>query len=281
MMNCDQIKALLEAYALDALDDAERRQVEHHLAECADCRSRAADYAEVASRLPQALSAAAPLRPPAALKSRLLASLEAGSSSAASDRAVPPAPQRSAGDPHRDTVRSTGSPGQPRARRYLRTISLLAAIVLLALSLAWSARLSLALAEERALRAELAQLVGRQEIVLEVVDADTTVRRVLRPPAGDSASYGKLFTRTDLPYVVAMAARLPQPPEGMAYHLWLTRQGETRLAGTLHVNEDGFGLLVLEADQDGPTYDSALITLQPEGSTSLTGEPILTWENPD
>ena len=75
-----------------------------------------------------------------------------------------------------------------------------------------------------------------------------------------------------------LAARLPQPPAGQAYHLWLTSQGQTYLGGVLAVNAQGFGLLVFDADHDGPVYEAAQLTLQPEGSTAPSGSPVLTWQ---
>jgi hypothetical protein len=138
---------------------------------------------------------------------------------------------------------------------------------------------AVALARERALRAEFANLVDQQELVLEVIDSNKTTRRVLLPPEkGSSDAYGKLFTRSDLPHVVAMAARLPQPPAGQVYHLWVTSAGQTRLAGVMKVNEQGFGLLVFDADRNGPVYDSAQLTLQPIGSATAAAPPILTWK---
>jgi hypothetical protein len=140
--------------------------------------------------------------------------------------------------------------------------------------------LSVALARERALRAEFANLVDQQEIVLEVIDSTQTTRRVLLPPEkGASNAYGKLFTRADLPHVVTMAARLPQPPAGQAYHLWVTpTAGQTHLAGVLRVNEQGFGLLVFDADRNGPVYDDVQLSLQPVGSTAPAASPLLIWK---
>jgi hypothetical protein len=85
--------------------------------------------------------------------------------------------------------------------------------IVLVLSLAWSARLSEALDQERAQHERIAaHFSQQQEIVLEVVDADDATRVILRSPDADSRAYGKLFTRPDLPHVVALAARLPVPP---------------------------------------------------------------------
>lgn len=50
-MNHDEISELLGAYALDAVDDDERRVVEEHLVACARCRAEVAEHREVATFL--------------------------------------------------------------------------------------------------------------------------------------------------------------------------------------------------------------------------------------
>jgi anti-sigma-K factor RskA len=55
-----EIHALSGAYALDALDDLERAQFEHHLAQCAECRAEVASFRETAARLSEPWSAKSP-----------------------------------------------------------------------------------------------------------------------------------------------------------------------------------------------------------------------------
>jgi hypothetical protein len=251
-MTCqDPIRELLEAYVLDALDPTERTRVELHLKTCANCQRLVSEYAEVASKLPQALATASQLSMPPEIKSRVFEIV-------AAERASTP-------------TRQTLFRWRPRLVTW-------ALAILLAFSLAWGFRLNVALAQERALRSEFADLVDQQEIVLEVIDSNKTTKAFLRATADDSNSYGKLFTRSDFPDVVAMAGRLPVPPEGGAYHLWVTQNGQTHLAGIMKVNEKGFGLLVFTADQPGPVYEAAQLILQPRGSTSPSGTPIISWQ---
>src|SRR5918996_4357070 len=222
-MTCqDPIRELLEAYVLGTLDPTERTRVELHLQTCADCQRLVSEYAEVASKLPQALATASQLSMPPEIKSRVFETL-------AAERASTP-------------TRQILFKWRPR----LVTLSL---AILLAFSLAWGFRLNVALAQERALRIEFANLADQREIVLEVIDSSKTTKAFLRATASDSSSYGKLFTRSDMPDVVAMAGRLPVPPAGQAYHLWVTEDGKTYLAGVMKVDENGFGLLVFTADQ--------------------------------
>ena len=251
-MTCqDPVQELLEEYVLGTLDAAEQARVERHLQNCEDCQRLAQEYAEVASKLPQALAKASELPLPPEIKTHLLQTL-------ASERS--PA-----------SVRVNVFGWRPR-------LVMWGLAILLAFSLAWGFRLNVALAQERALRSEFADLVDQQEIVLEVIDSNKTTKAFLRATTSDSRSYGKLFTRSDFPDVVAMAGRLPVPPSGQAYHLWVSEQGETYLAGVMKVNDKGFGLLVFTADQPGPIYEAAQLILQPIGSTSPSGEPIIAWQ---
>jgi hypothetical protein len=260
-MDHKRIADQLAAYSLGALDAAARQEVEQHLAGCAECRQLASELAETADLLPLALATASPVQPPDDLKARVLQAAQTPAPLSAGASNEPP--------------RQWNAPWD--AGRW-RALAAAAAVIVLALSLAWGVRLSEALDQERALRERIAaHFTQQQEIVLEVVDADDATRMILRSPDPDSRAYGKLFTRPDLPHVVAMAARLPQPPAGQTYHLWLTSEGRTFLAGVLPVNDQGFGLLTFDADHDGPLYDAAQLTLQPPGAESPGGETVLTW----
>src|SRR6266511_2070203 len=139
-MDCEQIREKLEAYALGALDADEQARVEQHLAECAECRQLAAEYAETVNRLPQALATASPLTLPASLKDRVVQSLP-GEQPALSQTAQLPS-------------RQPGTSGQWALRRprLWAAVAGIAALLLVVL-LAWNAQLNVALAQERSLRA--------------------------------------------------------------------------------------------------------------------------------
>ena len=288
-MDCEQIREQLEAYVLGALDPQEHAELQAHVADCPDCRQLVRELADTAGVLPQTLAAASPLRLPPAIKDSLLQKL-AQESATEPQPGEPSSPQPAAEPPTalRSTINGNlNQPGPGRASRLWagwgpsRVVAVAALMLLLIVAVALGARLSTALAEGRTLQSQLANLFDQQEVVLEVVDSEHTVKRVLLAPEPrpDSPlpSYGKLYTRSDLPHVVAMVARLPDPPAGQAYHLWLTAQGQTSLAGTLKINEQGFGILVFDAATDGPVYDKAELTLQPSGSTLPSGDVILTW----
>jgi hypothetical protein len=239
-MNHAEVLERLEAHSLGALDPAERAEVDAHLEHCGSCLREAEAYRLVADALPGALALATPARRSPVVKPRMLRRLA----------------------PHRRW--------EPFALG-----GFAAAVVVLAATLAWSVQLNQALAQERAFYAALA---GQQEIVFEVIDSPQTNRIVLRPPVSGATSYGKVFTRPDLPYLVAMAGRLPAAPNGEAYHLWLTfADGETVLGGVLMPNRDGFAALVYEADRNGPVPQAVRLTLQDIGAEAPEGVPALLW----
>jgi anti-sigma-K factor RskA/putative zinc finger protein len=218
---------LLEGYALHALEPDETRAVEDHLAGCRECRQVLAEYEEALAGLPAALGAASPMRLHPALKQRVMRSL---------DR---PGRRRLAG------------------QAWWRAAAVVAAL-LLAASLAWNWRLSVELAHQRAVQAEL---VGRithdQATVFDVVDSPATTKRMLRSPADESMTgpYGKVFSRSDSADVVVMVNRLPQPPENQRYQLYLTStDGTVTVAGTLPVDGEGFSYLVARSDHAGPRF---------------------------
>jgi len=244
-----EVRERLEAYALGALDAEEADAVAAHLAGCDECRADLADLRRVADGLPAALEITSPLRVHPSVKRRVLAAI-----------------QRPARQSH--------------FRPALWPIAAAAALVMFIGSTAYAVHLRI---EQQDLavsvRAETLSKLGAtlsqgdQLRVLEVLDSSTTVKRPLRPadpgrPAFHD-SYGKLWTRGDDADVVVMVNRLPQPPPGQPYELYVTSNGRTSHAGTLKPDADGFAMLLFRADRNGPTYQRAVVTLE--------GTPVLQW----
>ncbi|MGA8247905.1 MAG: zf-HC2 domain-containing protein, partial [Nocardioides sp.] len=67
------IHALSGAYAVDALDDAERAQFEAHLATCPECRAEVRSFSETAALIAEAVVEA----PPPGLRAGVLAGIGA------------------------------------------------------------------------------------------------------------------------------------------------------------------------------------------------------------
>lgn len=271
-MECDRIREQLEAYALDALEPAERAEVERHLEACDECRRIAVTLAELVALFPQAVTYAAPAAPSDEVKARLLAAVSAQSMLAG---------QRSSIVTREPSVRRSDTPGDAgrSPRRAWRTFAYAVPVVLLIFSLAWGFRLAGALERERDLKIEyldlLDEVVGEQELVFEVIGFNDTDQQFLQAQQADSTSYGKVFTRPSMPYVVVMAGRLPEAPSDATFHVWITADGRASLAGELTVDDHGFGLLVYTVEEPGPNYDAAFVTLQSPSENMPAGTEIL------
>jgi hypothetical protein len=253
--NCERIQGLLGSYALGVLENGDLAKVEAHLEGCPACREVVHEHEQAVHALPSALAAASPVELPRTLRQRVLQHV-------ADERGLP----------HHDRATK-------RQRGWPRAAFAIATLTVAALFVAWDARLDDARSQERELRARLAKLEGLQPVVLEVVDSRHTVKRVLLPPEerSDSRAYGKVFTRTDLPDVVAMANRLQQPPPGQAYHLWATAGGRVRLIGVMPIDKRGFALLVFKAKRAAPRYEEVRVLLQRRGARRPSGTPALVW----
>jgi hypothetical protein len=246
-MDHSDVRVRLEAYALGALESDEAEAVREHVARCPDCAVELAAFERVADGLPEALAAASPLRIHRSLQRRIVARVQ-------------------------------GRPG----RRLLPVPWLLPAVAVLAIVLflassLYALSLRQQLAEGQVLRQQSLEKVQArlsqpdQYRVLEVLDSTSTTRRLLRSVDPDHPdAYGKLWTRGDDADVVVMVNRLPQPGPGQRYVLTLTSaDGRTVSPGQLAVDPDGFAMLLFAADRRGPTYRSAVV--------SLDGKPLVQW----
>jgi len=233
-------EALLGAYALGALTEAEALQVEAHLAACEQCAARAAEFQQIAKGL---LHLAPEVEPPAALRARLKAAL---------DQDAQPA-RRS----------------NPAGRR-LGWAGALAAVALLALNSAqWvrnaslQAQLESLAAQERA--GQTAQAL-RSYPSSQVVELEAEGIR------------GTLVYDPGFPLAVLYIWGLEDPGPRQAYQAWLISADGTRTSGGLLElpEEQGFAWLVVRANRPLQDYSGFGLTLEPAGGSPLpTGPRIL------
>ena len=248
-MDHSDVRELLGAYSLGALDPEDAEAVAVHLATCPECRVELAGLRRVADGLPMALEAASPLRVHPSVRRRVVAAVQR------------PAPRR-------------------HFRPALWPAATVAALLLFVGSTVYAVHLrveqqDLAVSVRTETLHELGETLSQpdQLRLLEVLSSSTTVQRSLRPvdPAspGFDSSYGELWTRSDDADVVVMVNQLPEPPPGQHYELYLTSNGRIIDCGSLRMDADGFAMMLFRADQDGPTYQRAVVT--------LGGTPVLQW----
>jgi anti-sigma-K factor RskA len=251
-------QSLAAPYVLGALDAAERRAFEAHVATCASCRQELRDLQPIVD----ALAYAVPQRTPRPeLRERVLR-----------------------------TVAGTATTRAPAPARAPRSWLPLAAAILLAAALgaaAWwfQARVAeldarLQDSERRAANAERQVTEARQgaddtQAALAILTAPDLVRIDLagQPPAPRataralwSRNNGMVFTATDLP---------PAPP-GRVYQVWVVTAEAPVSAGLLAREPAGRATAVFRTPADIGTPVAAAVTLEPEGGVPApTGDKYL------
>jgi anti-sigma-K factor RskA len=237
----NDVHALVGAYAVDALDDIERAAFERHLAGCTDCRAEVASLQEAASLLSETTAVEAP----AELRSRVLAGIT-------TVRPLPPI------TPEPTVTTET----RTRSRRFRLATLVAAAAVIAAVGVdaaiwhPWSD--------------DSSQTVSDASAVLAAPDAQSTS---LDFDGGASAT----VTHSDsVGKAVIVTHKMPPPPKGMVYQLWLQQP----VSGMVSA-----GVMPIEADQtvvlagDAATAKAAGITVEPEGgSDHPTSEPIALFD---
>lgn len=230
---------LTGAYALDAIDGAERDRFEHHLNRCQPCSHEVRGLRETATRLAIAVARV----PPPQLRARVLAA-------AALTRQLPPA-----SDPR--------PLPQPRARWLPRAaVGLAAAVVALAVALG----LTLASAQR-----QLDAARSQQQAVAAVLSSPDARILTDRTSLGGTATV--VVSRSERKMIFT-ATGLPALPGAKVYQLWLLGQPRTRSAGLLPLPSAGSTAPVLASGL--ASGDRVGVTVEPAGGTAQpTTTPIV------
>jgi len=242
--NGHEIHALSGAYAVDALDPAEKAEFEAHLAACATCRAEVAGLREATALLAETTEVA----PPPELRGRVLAQI-------ATVRPLPPeAPVAASGE---EVVAL-------RSRRRPWTMLAAAAAVVAVVgggAVVW----------QQASGPDQHQTqLSAVDRVLQAADA----KRVnVSLPGGVRASVVRSVTEGK---AVLVTRNMPPAPAGRIYELWLQTPGGAMVpAGTM--TDGGSRTVLLRGDATSAT--GAGITVEPEGgSESPTSEPIALFD---
>jgi anti-sigma-K factor RskA len=261
----DDIHSLVGAYAVDAVDDAERARFEEHLATCAECRAEVESLRGAAAHL----AASADTAPPASLKASLLRDIR-------SVRPLPPVVDE------QDELPGDGGPRQDPAPAADPTPAPTAEV----------ADLETRREQKAARRNPVARWVAAAAAAAAVVVGGVVWQPwdngPSRPPVAASAQQQVLRasdarTYTDRSTTVVRSASLkkavvkvtlPPPPAGKVYEVWLQHpDGHMVKAGLIpDVSRARDGVLL---EGDAATATGAGITVEPAGgSDSPTSVPV-------
>ncbi len=211
-VGCEDVRDLLDAAALDALDEPDASVVAAHVDDCQACRA-ALDRARDAAA---AIGLSAPLlRLPAAARHRVLAEVRA-----------------------------------ERAWRGRRWALLAAASLLLAAGLGvWAISLQLQVND---LRHDLAAAPTESDMAAVFSMAlDPDVRAVSLAPASEGGEAQARYVWRKDGLGLLLVDHLPAIHDDQVFALWFVDDGDARLAGTFHPYEGGRGWLLVE-EPPGP-----------------------------
>jgi anti-sigma-K factor RskA len=224
-----EIHTLSGAYAIDALDDIERARFERHLAECGECNGEVQSLREAAAVLPESTATA----PPASLRDRVLADIDAV-------RPLPPA--------------VTAAPQRPR-RRFAALVAVAAALVAIGGvgATVWHPWSDVSSETD---------LSATQRVLL-APDAETSTEQL-----GDGATVK--FTRSNSlnQAVVRVEGMAPAGPDRV-YQLWLQHGNDMISAGLMKPGADQLVLL----DGDPASASAFGITREPAGGSPKPTRP--------
>jgi hypothetical protein len=255
------VRELIAAYAVGALEGEDSGLVQDHLGECGFCANLAREAAEVAHYLPYAAPAQ---RVPAGSLERLMASV------ADANRAPEPAaaPALSVFGARRRWLERL----LDQIKTPVFAPAITAVVLLLGLG-GWNMLLMGELKEERRQMSALQGRLAQQTHLMVMVTSGSTVTKPLQgTPLAPSAEV-RLVMDGETNSAMLMATRLPPPPAGRIYQVWLGRQGARMPAGRLVVDADGDGECNLLLDASVHSYDSAWITLEPAEGGPLPNSP--------
>jgi len=249
---------LTGAYALDAVDDAERDRIRRHLARCPACAQEARGLREAATRM--ALAAAEP--PPPQLREKVMAAVAqtrqqapAGEPSTLTRKGA--AWRQAAGRGRHGSSAAPGRAWMPRLAAVAMSLVVVAAVVLAVAQVVTQSRLNTARAQQAALSA-----------VLSAPDARTATASV------QNGGPVTVVYSHDERRMIFTAHGLPPLTGGKVYELWLMAPTSNRPEGLLDLQPGGRAVPVVASglrpgDQTGLTVEPA------GGSAQPTTTPIV------
>ena len=231
-MTHDDYKQMISAHALSALDAADERALNEHLAKCASCRRDFSEFQATAAKL--ALSAD-PLEPSKLVREKLLARIR----SEKSVSSVVPLPS-----PRRNVWNSLGSVGSIAA--IVIFLALVVGVVLL-----WQ--------QNRRLR-------ERDEILQLILAPGTRVAQLSGTAQASSASAKLAYNQNG--HAVLIVDNLPQAPAGKAYQLWYIVDNKPVAGKTFVPGPSGRGLLNDQIPEEARKSAVFAVTLEPAGGVA-------------
>jgi anti-sigma-K factor RskA len=248
LMSEEHVFELLAGYALGILDEEELSLVTEHLQGCDVCQREVAAYAETAGQLTRITAQSIPAPE---LKAKVLQKVNQAAGSHQSK--IPnPTPEKIG---FREVL----------GNLFRRPVGLAFGVLTLLVILLLGVNNILLRQQVKELQAQVPS--GYMQIVrLESTDL-----------APETSGYVMVFR--DQNYGSLAVTHAPLLTEDQQYQIWLIQDGVRTSGGVFSVNEDGYGNLMVSAEQPLDSFQSFGVTIEPlGGSPQPTAEKILGGE---
>ena len=289
MRGHEDYREMIAAHALGSLEAAEARELESHLATCAECRAELDAWQDVSASLVYA----APLAEPSAeLRSRILESVRAEGAKSSSSVAG-----KDNGKVKADVVKSSATesnvvPFERPARRTWRAASMVGRIAASLAFIALVASLILLWNRNNAMQQEMARVADQLEQAQgelrrerEVLAREREARELISSPEARIMSLAgtEMATSARAKFVydrktgraMLMADDLPPAPAGKAYQLWFIAEGKPPMPGQVfNTNAAGHAEMrdLLPEEARGAT--TFAVTLEPSNGVPAPTGPM-------
>jgi anti-sigma-K factor RskA len=253
-----EIEELLSFYALDALTDEEREQVEAYLRAHPEARQQVDEMSKAISALPFGTSA---IEPAPRTKDALMARIAVDERARASKQ------------------EQTSGPRGRRLENIFQAFSLGAAVV----AILWAVVLNIQLSQLRNQVSRLNDALIAQANALEQINAKLpqtpvpeTITVSLKGTDVRPQAQGQLIADPNSQSAVLVIAGLGPLEPGKTYQVWLIDSGGPKSAGLLSVDSKGQAVFIVTSQETIGSFQSLGISVEPEGGSSQpTGDIVV------
>lgn len=254
---CDELRDLVPAYSIGATDPQETAFFEAYLEDCPEVAVELAEYADLVDRMHHALPAQEKVSNASAEKIFKGIDLSEPQPNGGRARIIQYVPQQ----------RDGWSQG------WVALAAVCAIVILTATNIFWAMQSQ----QTQQFQQQLVQVLANQESqpppqIDQAVSLQTgqTFYRQLTPTVdGHEGTHAALVWNRDVGSMYAFG--FPQPPDGMAYQLWLVTGDQEISMGSFIPDANGVGTLFFEMDGTITDFEAAGISLEPiEGSNRPT-----------
>lgn len=265
--NCEEIRALIGAYAIGATDEEETRLVEASLEGCPEVAQELADYA----RLSIALHDAVPMRYDAPPAAQILAKLNPAQATPEAAPAKRAAPQEA-----RTTAQAVP---RPTRRNWWLAVAAVFAVGLVGVvsNLFWVNRVNELEQAQADLQAQINTRPTPSQPFAVNLSPDEVHHRVLTATtAGLPGAEARVIWNSEIEVGSLFVTGLEPLPPNMAYQLWVVRDDETLSLGQFTVDDSGVGILIFQSPEPIASFEAMGISPEPaSGSDHPTHEHVV------